>query len=55
MIVYFKNVLLVITVPVEFSEKSIEIMRLCAFNAELIKEERSPNLQFTTERKNLHN
>ncbi|PKC69844.1 hypothetical protein RhiirA1_503301 [Rhizophagus irregularis] len=46
---YFKNILLVITVPAEFSEKSKAIMRRCAFNAELIKEECSTNLQFTTE------
>ena len=54
MINYFENVLLVITVPAEFSEKSKAIMRTCAFNAGLIKETLSINLQFTTERKNLH-
>jgi hypothetical protein len=36
---YFKNILLVIAVPAEFSEKSKAIMRRCAFNAELIKKE----------------
>ncbi|RIA90488.1 hypothetical protein C1645_876068 [Glomus cerebriforme] len=46
---YFKNVLLVITVPAEFSEKSKEILRMCAFNAGLIKEKYSIYLQFTTE------
>ncbi|RIA82723.1 hypothetical protein C1645_809496 [Glomus cerebriforme] len=46
---YFENVLLVITVPAEFSEQSKAIMRVCAFNAGLIKEECSANLQFTTE------
>ncbi|CAB4437275.1 unnamed protein product [Rhizophagus irregularis] len=46
---YFKNILLVITVPAEFSDKSKAIMRVCAFNAGLIKEECSTNLQFTTE------
>ncbi|CAI2171542.1 6626_t:CDS:2, partial [Funneliformis geosporum] len=46
---YFKHVLLVITVPAEFSEKSKAIMRICAHNADLIKEECSANLQFTTE------
>ncbi|RIA82729.1 hypothetical protein C1645_809500 [Glomus cerebriforme] len=46
---YFENVLLVITVPADFSEKSRAIMRICAFNAELIKEECSTNLQFTIE------
>ncbi|CAB5381364.1 unnamed protein product [Rhizophagus irregularis] len=39
----------VITVPAEFSDKSKAIMRVCAFNAGLIKEECSTNLQFTTE------
>ncbi|CAG8504999.1 9396_t:CDS:2 [Funneliformis mosseae] len=46
---YFKHVLLVLTVPAEFSEKSKAIMRICAYNAGLIKEECSTNLQFTTE------
>ncbi|CAB5356231.1 unnamed protein product [Rhizophagus irregularis] len=46
---YFENILLVITVPAEFSDKSKAIMRVCAFNAGLIKEECSTNLQFTTE------
>ncbi|RIA82727.1 hypothetical protein C1645_880884 [Glomus cerebriforme] len=46
---YFENVLLVITVPAEFSEKSKAIMRMCALNAGLIKEKFSTNLQFTTE------
>jgi hypothetical protein len=52
---YFKNTLLVITVPAEFSEKSKIIMRTCAYNASLIKEEYSTNLQIITERKNPHN
>ncbi|GBB84890.1 hypothetical protein RclHR1_11480006 [Rhizophagus clarus] len=46
---YFKDTLLVIPVPAEFSEKSKVILRICAYNAGLIKEERSTNLQFTTE------
>ncbi|CAG8645693.1 hypothetical protein GLOIN_2v1881585 [Rhizophagus irregularis DAOM 181602=DAOM 197198] len=46
---YFENVLLILTVPAEFSEKSKAIMRICAFDAELIKEACSTNLQFTTE------
>ncbi|RIA87550.1 hypothetical protein C1645_877992 [Glomus cerebriforme] len=46
---YFGNVLLVITVPAEFSEKSKAIMRTCAFDAELINEKCSTNLQFITE------
>ncbi|RIA87548.1 hypothetical protein C1645_854353 [Glomus cerebriforme] len=46
---YFEDVLLVITIPAEFSEKSKAIMRMCAFDAGLIKEKHSINLQFTTE------
>ncbi|GBB85955.1 hypothetical protein RclHR1_01240006 [Rhizophagus clarus] len=46
---YFENVLLILTIPAEFSEKSKAIMRICAFNAGLINEECSTNLQFTTE------
>ncbi|RIA87546.1 hypothetical protein C1645_827657 [Glomus cerebriforme] len=46
---YFENVLLVITIPAEFSETSKVIMRTCAFNAGLINEKYSTNLQFTTE------
>ncbi|CAB4437265.1 unnamed protein product [Rhizophagus irregularis] len=46
---FFENVLLIITVPAEFSEKAKAIMRICAFDAVLIKEKYSTNLQFTTE------
>ncbi|CAB4381824.1 unnamed protein product [Rhizophagus irregularis] len=46
---YFENVLLVITVPAEFADIQKGIIRKCAFHAELIKEECSTNLQFTTE------
>ncbi|POG67553.1 hypothetical protein GLOIN_2v1646180, partial [Rhizophagus irregularis DAOM 181602=DAOM 197198] len=46
---YLENVLLVITIPAEFSETSKSIMRTCAFDAGLIKEKYSTNLQFTTE------
>ncbi|CAB4375322.1 unnamed protein product [Rhizophagus irregularis] len=46
---YFENVLLIITVPAEFSEKAKAIMRICAFDAGLIKEKYSTNLRFTTE------
>ncbi|RIA82728.1 hypothetical protein C1645_880885 [Glomus cerebriforme] len=49
MIDYFKNVLLIITIPAIFPEKSKAIMRICAFNAGLIEKEHSINLQFTTE------
>ncbi len=50
---YFEDVLLVVTIPAEFPEKSKAIMRICVYNAGLIKEECSTNLQFTTERKHL--
>ncbi|CAB5356195.1 unnamed protein product [Rhizophagus irregularis] len=43
------NVLLVIAVPAEFSENAKAIMRICTFNAGLIKDECSTNLQFITE------
>ena len=52
---YFGDVLLVITVPSEFSEKSKAILRKCVFDGELINKEDSINLRFTIERKNLHN
>ena len=55
MLNYFRDVLLVLTVPAEFSEKSKAIMRMCVFDAGLIEEKCSANLQFTTERKNLNN
>ena len=51
---FFKHVLLVLTVPAEFDNYAISVMRDCAFNAGLIKERCSKNLKFTTERKNLH-
>ncbi|CAI2172469.1 1056_t:CDS:2 [Funneliformis geosporum] len=44
-----KNVLWVLTVPAEFSEKDIAIMRECVNNAKLIKRKDAKNLQFTTE------
>ncbi|GBB95727.1 hypothetical protein RclHR1_00260032 [Rhizophagus clarus] len=46
---FLENVLVVITVPAEYSEKDKAIMRECAYNAGLIKERYSENLQFTTE------
>lgn len=48
---FLENVLIVITVPAEYSEKNKAIMRECVYNAGLIKERYSNNLQFTTERK----
>ncbi|CAB4424819.1 unnamed protein product [Rhizophagus irregularis] len=46
---FFHQVLLVLTVPAEYSEKEIAIMRDCVFKAGLIKERYSKNLRFTTE------
>ncbi|GBB95731.1 hypothetical protein RclHR1_00260036 [Rhizophagus clarus] len=46
---FLENVFIIITVPAEYSEKDKEVMRECAYKAELIKEKDSKNLQFTTE------
>ncbi|PKY54766.1 hypothetical protein RhiirA4_473756 [Rhizophagus irregularis] len=46
---YFENVLLVLTVPAEYSEKDKDIMRECIHNAKLIKNKSSEKLQFITE------
>ncbi|GBB95726.1 hypothetical protein RclHR1_00260031 [Rhizophagus clarus] len=46
---FLDKVLIVITVPAEYLEKDKAIMRECAYNAGLIKEESSKTLQFTTE------
>ncbi|CAB4491839.1 unnamed protein product [Rhizophagus irregularis] len=46
---FTENVLLVLTVPAEYSEKEKAIMRECAHNAGLISEGDSLLLQFTTE------
>ncbi|PKY57743.1 hypothetical protein RhiirA4_549787 [Rhizophagus irregularis] len=46
---FFENVLLVLSVPAEYSEKDKSIMRKCAYNAGLIKNKNSKNLQFITE------
>ncbi|RIA82246.1 hypothetical protein C1645_881134 [Glomus cerebriforme] len=46
---FLENVLIIIAVPAEYSEKDKGIMRECAFNAGLIKENYSEKLQFTTE------
>ncbi|CAI2192069.1 14405_t:CDS:2, partial [Funneliformis geosporum] len=43
------NVSIVLTVPAEFVDNEITIMRECAFNAGLLKEKYSNNLRFTTE------
>ncbi|GES97267.1 hypothetical protein GLOIN_2v1881619 [Rhizophagus clarus] len=46
---FYKNVLIVLTVPAEFDEKPIAIFRECAVNAGLLKDKYSDNLKFTTE------
>ncbi|KAF0543533.1 actin-like ATPase domain-containing protein [Gigaspora margarita] len=46
---FFKNVLIILTVPVEFSEKKKGIMKQCAYNAGLIKTVSSSNLKLITE------
>ncbi|CAI2180377.1 15097_t:CDS:2, partial [Funneliformis geosporum] len=43
------NVSIVLTVPAEFVDNEIAIMRECAFRAGLLKEKYSKNLRFTTE------
>ena len=48
---FFKNVLLVLTVPAEYTEGAKFIMRECAYNAGLTNDTYSRKLQFTTERK----
>ncbi|CAB4459731.1 unnamed protein product [Rhizophagus irregularis] len=46
---FFKQVLLIMTVPAEFDNQRIGVMRECAFNAGLIQHKNSPHLKFTTE------
>ncbi|PKY52338.1 hypothetical protein RhiirA4_469910, partial [Rhizophagus irregularis] len=46
---FFENVLLVLTVPMGFSEKDKEIMRKCVHDAKLIRNKCSKKLQFITE------
>ncbi|PKY53120.1 hypothetical protein RhiirA4_471164 [Rhizophagus irregularis] len=48
---YFEDVLLVLTIPAEYSEMDKVIMRQCVYNADLIKDRDSEKLQFTTESK----
>ena len=47
---FMENVLLVLTVPAEYSENDKAIMRECTFKAGLISDKNSEKLQFTTER-----
>lgn len=44
-----ENALLVVTIPDEYTEKDKEIMKKCLFDANLIQNEISQNLQFVTE------
>ncbi|RIA80180.1 hypothetical protein C1645_843312 [Glomus cerebriforme] len=46
---YFGNVLLVLSIPAEYSEKEKAIMRECVYNADLISDKYSEKLQFITE------
>ncbi|PKY31255.1 hypothetical protein RhiirB3_475137 [Rhizophagus irregularis] len=46
---FFENVLLVLTVPMGFSEKDKDIMRECVHDAKLIRNISSKKLQFITE------
>ncbi|RHZ61186.1 hypothetical protein Glove_349g81 [Diversispora epigaea] len=46
---FYDNIQLILTVPAEWSEQKIYIMRECAFNASLIKNKDSTNLKFITE------
>ncbi|PKY55785.1 hypothetical protein RhiirA4_475494, partial [Rhizophagus irregularis] len=46
---YFENVLLVLTIPADYSEKDKDIMRECTHNAKLVKNKSSEKLQFITE------
>jgi hypothetical protein len=47
---FYENVLIILSVPAEYSEKEIVTMRACALDAGLICEENAECLQFTTER-----
>ena len=47
---FTEHILLVLTVPAEYSENDKAIMRECAFHAGLIIDKNSEKLQFTTER-----
>lgn len=46
-----ENVLLVLTVPAEYTQKEKATMRKCALDAGLIDDLDSKKLEFTTERK----
>ncbi|CAG8439356.1 13748_t:CDS:2 [Funneliformis caledonium] len=46
---FYRNVLIVLTVPSDFSEAAKATMRECAWRAGLLEFANSPNLEFTTE------
>ncbi|GES97296.1 hypothetical protein GLOIN_2v1884551 [Rhizophagus clarus] len=46
---FFTQTLIVLTIPAEFDDKAMTIIRECVYNAELLKDRYSRNLKFTTE------
>lgn len=46
---FFENVLLVLPVPIKYSENKMIITRECLYDAGLLKEKWSTKLQFTSE------
>ncbi|RIA87081.1 hypothetical protein C1645_828289 [Glomus cerebriforme] len=46
---FFENVLMILPILVEYSERDEDIIRECIYNADLISDECSENLQFITE------
>jgi hypothetical protein len=53
-ICFFENVLLVLPVPAEYSERAKAIMRECVYHAGLIESKYSSTLQLITECENIH-
>jgi hypothetical protein len=51
MIKFMEQTLIILTVPAEFDDKAIAIMRECVYRANLIATMYSEKLQFITERK----
>ncbi|CAB4459700.1 unnamed protein product [Rhizophagus irregularis] len=46
---FFKQVLIIMTIPAEFDIQAIDTMRECLLKAEIIDKKKSENLKFTTE------
>jgi len=46
---FFKQVLIIMTIPAEFGSQAIDVMRECVFRAGIIDNKDSRNLKFTTE------